>query len=117
VISQDGKFIGDSMGGAEIILRDVDSGRILAKGLTRGGTGDTARTMKSEGRSPSRTSRDAASFAAVLDLGRPTLVRLEARAPLAHPRSQLRVTAERWLVPGQGFAPADPHGAQSENGQ
>lgn len=63
--------------------------------------------MKSEGRSPSRTSSGAASFAVVLDLGRPTLVSLEARAPLAHPRSQLRVTAERWLVPGEGLGNGD----------
>ncbi|MGV7123406.1 hypothetical protein [Sphingopyxis sp. 550A] len=101
VISQDGKYIGDTMGGAEVILRDVESGTILARGVTRGGTGNTAQIMEAEGRSPIRATPDAAGFETTLDLSRPTLVRLEARGPLAHPASQLRVSAERWLIPGQ----------------
>lgn len=104
VISQDGKFIGDSMGGAEVILRDAESGRVIAKGITRGGTGDTARIMESAGRSPLRASSDAANFSATLDLARPTLIRLEARAPMGHPGSVQRVSAERWLIPGQQLA-------------
>lgn len=101
VISQDGKYIGDSMGGAEIILRDVESGALLARGVTRGSTGNTTQIMETEGRSPLRATPDAAGFETTLDLSKPTLVRLEARGPLSHPASQLRVTAERWLIPGE----------------
>ena len=45
VISEGGKFVGTSMGGAEIIVRDVRSGEVLAHGRTAGSTGDTARIM------------------------------------------------------------------------
>ena len=45
VISEGGKFVGTSMGGAEIIVRDVRSGDVLARGRTAGSTGDTARIM------------------------------------------------------------------------
>jgi hypothetical protein len=53
VISQDGKFVGDHTGGASITLREVKSGRVLARGVTRGGTGDTERIMEASRRSPS----------------------------------------------------------------
>jgi len=101
VISKDAKFIGDSMGGAEVVIRDVSSGKVLAKGITKGGTGDTDRIMRSNGRSPLRTSTDAAHFAAVVDIDEPRLVRLEVKGPLGKPASAIRASAERWLVPGQ----------------
>ncbi len=101
VISKDAKFIGDSMGGAEVILRDVSSGKVLAKGTTKGGTGDTDRIMRSNGRSPLRVSIDAANFATVVDINEPRLVRLEVKGPLGKPANIIRASAERWLVPGQ----------------
>jgi len=45
VLSKDAKFIGTSMGGMQVTLRDAHTGEILATGLTRGGTGDTKRLM------------------------------------------------------------------------
>src|SRR5690625_5785628 len=41
VLSHDAKFIGTSMGGVEIVIRDVGTGEILSSGITSGGTGDT----------------------------------------------------------------------------
>jgi hypothetical protein len=107
VISKDAKFIGDSMGGAGVILRDVKSGKVLAKGTTSGGTGDTDRIMRSSGRSPRLATVDAAHFSASVDLVAPTLVRLEVAGPLAAPFSPVRATAERWLVPGQKLIAGD----------
>ncbi len=52
VLSKDGKFVGTSMGGARVILRDADTGEILAQGVTAGGTGDTARIMHARRRPP-----------------------------------------------------------------
>ena len=46
VLSRDAKFIGSSMGGAQVTLRDVKSGDVLAEGQTSGGTGDTGLLMK-----------------------------------------------------------------------
>jgi hypothetical protein len=100
VISQDAKFVGDSTGGAQVILRDAENGRILAEGLTTGGTGDTDRIMHSTGRSPLRATYDAAAFHATLDIVRPTLVELEVKGALGRPGSAVRVTAQRWMMPG-----------------
>ena len=46
VISQDAKFVGDGMGGARVTLRDARTGRVMANGVTKGGTGDTDQIMK-----------------------------------------------------------------------
>lgn len=101
VISQDAKFVGDTMGGAEVVLRDARSGVILAKGVTSGGTGDTSRIMASSGRSPQRATEGAAAFRTQIDLDRPTLVRVEIKGPLGAPDTVHRASSERWLVPGQ----------------
>ena len=45
VLSKDAKFIGTSMGGMRVTLRDAHTGEILATGLTQGGTGDTKRLI------------------------------------------------------------------------
>ncbi|MBD3744938.1 hypothetical protein [Sphingopyxis alaskensis] len=100
VISQDAKFIGDSMGGVEVVLRDAKTGKILAKGLTAGGTGDTKKIMEAVGRSPMLTTPDAAHYSTTLDISVPTLVKIELRGPLARPLSMQRASSERWLVPG-----------------
>lgn len=42
----DAKFIGDHMGGVAITLKDARTGAVLAKGLTRGATGETQRIMR-----------------------------------------------------------------------
>lgn len=99
-ISQDAKFIGDSMGGVEVILRDAKTGKILAKGITVGGTGDTKKVMEAVGRSPTLTTPDAAHYSTTLDISVPTLVTVELRGPLGRPLTMQRATSERWLVPG-----------------
>ncbi len=107
VISQDAKFVGDSMGGAEVILSDAKNGQILAKGITSGGTGDTDKIMAAKGRSPARASETAASFRTTIDIKRPLLVRVEIKGPLGFPKTMQRATSERWLVPGQNAVVSD----------
>lgn len=101
VISQDAKFVGDSMGGARVTLRDARTGRVMATGVTMGGTGDTDLVMKSVGRSPLRASAEAAAFSATLDIERPTLVNVEVEGPLSRPGSIIKVSSQRWLMPGE----------------
>lgn len=101
VISQDAKFVGSSMGGAQVVLRDSASREVLAEGLTEGGTGDTALIMNSSGRSPVRATEDAAAFKATLDIDTPTLVDLEVRGPMGHEQSALYVSQQRWVMPGK----------------
>lgn len=107
VISQDAKFIGDHTGGADITLRNAKTGKILAKGLTRGGTGDTKRIMEASGRSPLRATPDAAFFSAKIDINEPTLVDLEVSGPVARPNSTIRVASQRWVMPGHPVTTGD----------
>ncbi|WRH76436.1 MAG: hypothetical protein RSE16_02915 [Sphingobium sp.] len=99
-ISQDAKFIGDSMGGVEVVLRDAKTGKELAKGITAGDTGDTNKIMEAVGRSPMRTSPGAAHYSTTLDISVPTLVRVELRGPLGRPLTMQSAMSDRWLVPG-----------------
>ena len=103
-ISQDAKFIGDSMGGVEVVLRDAKTGKQLAKGITAGDTGDTKTIMEAVGRSPMRTTPEAAHYSTTLDISVPTRVRVELRGPLGRPLTMQNATSERWLIPGVSAA-------------
>lgn len=45
VRTKDAKFLGTSMGGALITIRNTDTGELLATGVTAGTTGNTATIM------------------------------------------------------------------------
>jgi hypothetical protein len=107
VISADAKFIGDSMGGAAVILRDARTGKLLVQGKTKGGTGDTKKIMEASGRSPLRATPDAAAFVATIDIVRPTLVEAVIKGPSAKPQSAVTVRSQRWLLPGKDLTIGD----------
>ena len=100
--SLDAKFIGTSTGGVSIVLTDAATGQVLAEGQIAGGTGDTPRIMQ---RPPARfdsiSDEDTAGFEALLNLGKPTLVRAEARGPLGRPGSAITVSSMMWIIPGR----------------
>jgi hypothetical protein len=99
--AQDAKFIGDETGGAEITLTDVKTGKILARGLTIGGTGDTALVMKTpQQRGAQISSAAAAGFEATLDIDKPTLIRAEAYGPMGKPGAAVSASATQWILPG-----------------
>lgn len=102
ILSKDAKFIGTSMGGVRVSIRDADTGEILAEGIARGGTGDTARIM-GEGRRRGQplATPDAASFTAMLDLEEPRRVEVVAFGPLAQLQAAAKVSATQWLLPGK----------------
>ena len=100
-ISRDAKFIGDSMGGVRMTLRDATSGEVLAEGITTGGTGDTKRLMETATRRDVMATTDAAAFRATIDIDRPRLVELEAYGPLGQPQAAIRVTSQQWILPGR----------------
>ena len=100
--AQDAKFIGDQMGGVQVTLRDARTGRILAKGLIRGGTGDTPRIVGApKSRYAQLADGKTAGFEAVMDLAQPTLVRIEATGPLGKPASSISASTSLWVVPGR----------------
>lgn len=108
VISKDAKFVGSSMGGVRVLLRDADTGELLAEGVTRGGTGDTKRIMhKDAGRRAQLSDETAAKFVATLDLEEPRLIEVEAFGPLGQRQAAHRVSATQWVVPGRDISGGD----------
>jgi hypothetical protein len=100
--ARDGKFIGSSVGGAWVRIRNADSGVILAEGLTAGSTGNTELIMSEPHRRYMQIADDAtAAFRATLQLIEPTFVTVEVSAP--HIKRQARTLSQTqvWLIPGR----------------
>lgn len=103
-VAHDAKVIGSGVGGAEITVRDAATGQILARGVQRGGTGDTDRIM----RAPRERGDDVydtegtAGFEATLMLRQPRRVEVVAEGPLSAPPASRQVTSKTlWMVPGR----------------
>lgn len=107
VLSLGAKFIGSSMGGVEVVLRDVATGAILAQGKVEGSTGDTAKIMGGGARNMPVSTADSAVYRGVIDLEEPRLVQVEARGPLAQPQAAVTVTQQQWILPGIGKTAGD----------
>jgi hypothetical protein len=102
VMSKDAKFVGTAVGGAQIVLKDAETGEVLAEGLTAGGTGSTPKIMTTPhtGRDP-LSDADAAKFTATLDLERPRRITVSATGPMNPRQAAMTVTSTQWVVPGK----------------
>ena len=108
VISKGGKFIGTSLGGARIVLRDVETGELLATGVTAGTTGDTELIMQQpHTRGTPVATPDAAAYTATIDIDRPTHVAVTAYGPLAQQQAANIVSASMWVMPGRDVTGGD----------
>lgn len=108
VLSKDAKFIGTSMGGMRITMRDAETGEMLATGLTEGGTGDTERIMHERGgRRAQLSDASAAKYQVTLDLDAPRLVEVEAYGPLAQRQAAQRIVSTQWVIPGRHITGGD----------
>ncbi len=108
VLAQGAKFIGSSVGGAQVTIRDARTGALLARGITSGGTGNTKRIMRDRHpRNRVLSTPDAARFEAVLDLDAPREVVITARGPLAAPQAMTEASTRIWLLPGIGRRTGD----------
>lgn len=108
VTARDAKFIGTDMGGAQVILRDADTGEILAQGLTSGTTGSTPRIM-SEGRLRRDPVSDAmsAKFAATLELAQPRRITAVVTGPMKPASAATTVSSTQWVLPGKSINAGD----------
>ena len=101
-LANDAKFIGTSMGGARIIIRDVETGRILDEGLTRGITGNTEKILLSpKERYKEITSENTAGYQASLELDKPTFVSIEAHGPMSKKQAKVMSSTQLWVIPGK----------------
>ncbi|MDT0676610.1 hypothetical protein [Autumnicola musiva] len=100
--AKDAKFIGTSMGGARIIIKDAATGEILAKGITSGSTGNTEKIMKQpRERRQSITDTGTAGFTAQLSIKKPVFVTVEAYGPLNSAGAGVMSSTQLWLLPGK----------------
>ncbi len=108
VMALSGKFLGTTMGGARVTLRDADTGRLLASGLTTGSTGDTEHIMKTpHGRHYAYSTEGAAAFTAVIDIDRPTRVEVAATGPMANRGAANTASSTQWVLPGKDITGGD----------
>ncbi|WP_031427615.1 hypothetical protein [Flavimarina sp. Hel_I_48] len=102
--AKDAKFIGTSIGGAQIMIKNAHSGEILAEGFTSGSTGDTEKILKSPYKRNERiTDETTAGFTAVLDLDKPVFVTVEAYAPVLKKQAAVLSSTQLWLIPGKNI--------------
>ncbi|MDZ7681182.1 MAG: hypothetical protein U5J63_05555 [Fodinibius sp.] len=101
-VSKDAKFIGSSMGGAHIVIREVKTGKVLVEGVTEGSTGDTDKLVRNpKVRYQELSTPDAAKFEAELSIDEPVFVEVSATAPMAQKQSQVTSSTQLWLIPGK----------------
>ncbi len=99
--AKDAKFIGTSMGGSMIILRDALTDEVLAKGLTNGGTGNTDLIMNTAKERTTDISTGSAFYEASLYLSKPQFVTVQALSPVNHEESRVFAQTQVWLIPGK----------------
>ncbi|SEA14828.1 hypothetical protein [Microbulbifer marinus] len=99
--AKDAKFIGTSIGGAMVRIREADSGRILAEGLTRGSTGNTEIIMEKPHSRYDSIAEGAAKFEATLDISEPVFLTVEVLAPFIKKQARVLAQTQIWLVPGK----------------
>jgi hypothetical protein len=108
VKAKDAKFIGTSLGGAAVTIKDLETGELLAKGVTAGSTGDTNRIIKQPWKRGIPISDEkAAKFSVVIDIDKPTYIEVAAYGPLAQTQAANRVSATQWVVPGKHITGGD----------
>lgn len=108
VLGKDSKFIGTSMGGMRITIRDADTGTLLAEGLTSGDTGDTKHLMQQDRkRGTPLWTKGAGEYTATIDLQEPRLLEVTAYGPLAQRQSSAKVSSSQWVIPGKHITEGD----------
>lgn len=101
-LAADAKFIGTSMGGVQVSIKDARTGELLASGITSGGTGSTDRLMRQpRDRYDTLAVGNSAGFRASIELEKPTLVEITGYGPLAFRQAAVTVSTQMWLIPGK----------------
>ena len=108
VISKGAKFVGTSMGGAQITLRNKITKEVLAVGVTKGSTGSTERIMKTAShRNDVLSDEGSGKFVVSIDIDEPTWVEVTAYGPLAQMQAANTVSLSQWVVPGKHIEGGD----------
>jgi hypothetical protein len=102
VKAKDAKFIGTPIGGAYVVIRNDLTGEVLAKGLTKGISGDTKLLLQTPlERGKALTDEKTAGFLVTLDIDEPLLVDVEVVAPVNRRAAAAKGSTQLWLIPGK----------------
>lgn len=105
VMAKDAKFIGTSMGGAHVVIRDKMTGDIIANGVTHGGTGDTKKIMaSSRARDAVLVDDNSAKFDVSVDLAHPVPVTISATGPMMAQGNAVTTSMDMILIPGKDYS-------------
>ena len=99
--SKDAKFLGTKMGGARVVVTDSETGKVLADGLTVGGTGDTQKIMIEPRTRFGEIAEGAAKFETSIDIDEPTLITINVEGPYMHKDNMIKSSTQIWLIPGR----------------
>ena len=102
--AKDAKFIGSSIGGAKILVKNALTNEILAEGVTTGSTGNTKLIMNDpQERNKSITTSETAGFLATLNIEKPLFVTIEAFAPINKKQASVTSSTQLWIIPGKNI--------------
>ena len=102
VLAKDAKWIGTSMGGVEISIRNQSNGELLAEGLTEGGTGSTdILVLNDKSRYGSLSTSGSAAFQTTISLSKPVFAEFEATFRTAFGGRPIVMSQTQWLIPGK----------------
>jgi len=103
VVGNHALALGDTVGGAEVTIRDAETGAVLASGLQTGSAGDLRSIMQTPREHIEQvfSVKGAAAFAATLHLTKPTLVEITGEGPLKFPQARRRTSKTVLLYPGR----------------
>ncbi len=100
--ARDAQFIGTSMGGALVVIKNSETGEVLSRGTIEGRTGDVNRIIKMPIRRGDRLSdASTAKFETTVDIHEPKLVTIEVQGPLGWKQTMVKGTTQLWLIPGK----------------
>ena len=100
--AKDAKFIGSSVGGAQVMVYHKLTGELLTQGITTGSTGNTGRIMReAHDRYFALADDNTAKFTAVVDIDEPTLLQIKVTAPVNQRQAAVVSTTEIWAIPGK----------------
>lgn len=99
--SKDAKFVGSKMGGARVVVKDSETGRLLAEGLTAGGTGNTEKIMIEPKTRFGLIAEGAAKFETSIDIDEPTLITIDVEGPYMYKENLIKSSTQIWLIPGR----------------
>lgn len=102
VKAKDAKFIGTSMGGALVVIKDSETGKVLSKGLTSGATGTTQKIMVDpQVRGVRITDSSTAKFETSININEPMLITIDVEAPMNKKPDTIKNSTQIWLIPGK----------------